>query len=87
MKRGWKNVSTWVGAAIIAVAAFCAVFGTVQIRRNGPRSWPFNVGHGLAGGSTAIHARGPSARSASSNGNGSNNGGEGRGRRCGKEST
>ena len=25
MRRGWKNAATWAGAAIIAVAAFCAI--------------------------------------------------------------
>jgi len=25
MKRGWKNIGTWIGAAIVGVAAFCAL--------------------------------------------------------------
>ncbi len=39
--------------------------GTVQIRRNGPMSWPLSVGHGAAGFSTASQARGSSTLSAS----------------------
>jgi peptide/nickel transport system permease protein len=26
MKRGWRNAGTWIGAAIVGVAAFCALF-------------------------------------------------------------
>lgn len=31
MKRGWKNIATWVGAAIIAVAGFCALFAPLLV--------------------------------------------------------
>ena len=25
MKRGWRNIATWVGAVIVGIAAFCAL--------------------------------------------------------------
>ena len=25
MRRGWKNIATWVGAVIVGIAAFCAL--------------------------------------------------------------
>jgi len=31
MKRGWSNTATWVGAAIVAVATFCAVFAPLLV--------------------------------------------------------
>ena len=31
MKRGWRNMATWFGAAIIAVAAFCALFAPLLV--------------------------------------------------------
>jgi peptide/nickel transport system permease protein len=30
-RRGWKNAGTWVGAAIVGVAAFCAVFAPLLV--------------------------------------------------------
>ncbi|MCW5734526.1 MAG: ABC transporter permease [Enhydrobacter sp.] len=26
MRRGWKNIATWIGAVIVGLAAFCALF-------------------------------------------------------------
>jgi len=31
MRRGWKNVATWVGAVIVGVAAFCALFAPLLV--------------------------------------------------------
>jgi len=31
MKRGWKNIATWVGAAIVGVAAFAALFAPLLV--------------------------------------------------------
>ncbi len=31
MKRGWKNVATWVGAIIVGVAAFAALFAPLLV--------------------------------------------------------
>ena len=31
MKRGFRNVATWLGAAIIAIAAFCALFAPLLV--------------------------------------------------------
>ena len=30
-KRGWKSLSTWIGAAIVGLAAFCAVFAPLIV--------------------------------------------------------
>src|SRR5476649_1594065 len=30
-RRGWRNVGTWVGAAIVGVAAFCAIFAPLLV--------------------------------------------------------
>jgi peptide/nickel transport system permease protein len=30
-RRGWKSVSTWVGAVIVGIAVFCAVFAPVIV--------------------------------------------------------
>jgi peptide/nickel transport system permease protein len=31
MKRGWKNIATWVGAAIVGLAAFAALFAPLLV--------------------------------------------------------
>jgi peptide/nickel transport system permease protein len=31
MKRGWKNIGTWVGAVIVGIAAFCALFAPLLV--------------------------------------------------------
>jgi peptide/nickel transport system permease protein len=31
MKRGWKNIGTWVGAAIVGLAAFAALFAPLLV--------------------------------------------------------
>jgi peptide/nickel transport system permease protein len=31
MRRGWKNAATWVGAAIVGLAAVCALFGPLLV--------------------------------------------------------
>ncbi len=31
MKRGWRNIGTWVGAVIVGVAAFCALFAPLLV--------------------------------------------------------
>ena len=31
MRRGFRNAATWLGAAIIAVAAFCAIFAPLLV--------------------------------------------------------
>jgi peptide/nickel transport system permease protein len=31
MKRGWRNVGTWVGAVIVGIAAFCALFAPLLV--------------------------------------------------------
>jgi peptide/nickel transport system permease protein len=31
MKRGWRNAGTWVGAVIVGVAAFCALFAPLLV--------------------------------------------------------
>jgi peptide/nickel transport system permease protein len=30
-KRGWKSVSTWIGAVIVGLATFCAVFAPLIV--------------------------------------------------------
>ena len=30
-RRGWKNVGTWIGALIVGVAAFCAIFAPLLV--------------------------------------------------------
>ena len=30
-KRGWKSVSTWIGAVIVGIAAICAVFAPLLV--------------------------------------------------------
>ena len=30
-RRGWRNVGTWVGAAIVGIAAFCALFAPLLV--------------------------------------------------------
>ncbi len=30
-KRGWKSLGTWLGAAIVGVAAFCALFAPLLV--------------------------------------------------------
>jgi peptide/nickel transport system permease protein len=31
MKRGWRNIGTWVGAVIVGLAAFCALFAPLLV--------------------------------------------------------
>jgi peptide/nickel transport system permease protein len=31
MKRGWRNIGTWVGAVIVGIAAFCALFAPLLV--------------------------------------------------------
>jgi peptide/nickel transport system permease protein len=31
MKRGWRNLGTWVGAVIVGIAAFCALFAPLLV--------------------------------------------------------
>jgi peptide/nickel transport system permease protein len=31
MRRGWRNAGTWVGAIIVGVAAFCAIFAPLLV--------------------------------------------------------
>src|SRR5262245_64770120 len=30
-KRGWRSVSTWIGAVVVAIAAICAVFAPLLV--------------------------------------------------------
>ena len=30
-KRGWKSVSTWIGAVIVGIAMICAVFAPLLV--------------------------------------------------------
>ena len=30
-KRGWRSVSTWIGAVIVGIAAICAVFAPLLV--------------------------------------------------------
>jgi peptide/nickel transport system permease protein len=31
MRRGWRNIGTWVGAVIVGIAAFCALFAPLLV--------------------------------------------------------
>ena len=31
MRRGWKNIATWIGAVIVGLAAFCALFAPLLV--------------------------------------------------------
>jgi peptide/nickel transport system permease protein len=31
MRRGWRNAGTWVGAVIVGIAAFCAIFAPLLV--------------------------------------------------------
>lgn len=31
MRRGWKNIATWIGAVIVGIAAFCALFAPLLV--------------------------------------------------------